>query len=50
MLEALRSELVKDANNDKSVPALLDPSELQVVQEIVHVDSDNEVPLETDDL
>ena len=50
MLEALRNELVKDANKGKSVSALLEPSALQAVQEIVHVDSDTEVPLETGDL
>ena len=50
MLEALKSELDKDSNKNKSVSALLDPSESQTVQEIVHVGSDDEVPLEAGDL
>ena len=50
MLEALRNELVKDANEGKSVSALLEPPALQSVQEIVNVDSDTEVPLEAVDL
>ena len=52
MLEALKNELVKDANKGKSVSALLEPPALQSVQEIVdvYVDSDTEVPLQTGDL
>ena len=49
MLEALRNELVKDANEGKSVSALLEPP-APPVQEIVDVASDIEVPLEADDL
>ena len=49
MLEALRNELVKDANEGKSVSALLEPP-APPVQEIVDVASDTEVPLEADDL
>ena len=49
MLEALKNELVKDANKGKSVSALLEPL-APPVQEIVDVDSDTEVPLEAGDL
>ena len=49
-LQALKIALDKDSNKNMSASALLKPPESQIVPQITHVDSDDEVPLGTDDL